>query len=231
MALERKWPSHFLLYAIAGALAIALAWPLDGRVDAALNASGKPALVHFAQLCSKLGEGWAPALAGIFFTILFALLRRPVVAAKILFVTLTCEFAGLVAIIARMFAGRTRPSATVPQGFYGVWHNGHWLIGNHEFASFPSGHSATAAGLAAAAWLMHRGWGAVVALYALMVMWSRIALGAHHFSDVVASTVLAIPLAMLSRKVLLPALEFQFVQMLTANKHPNSNIQAPENIQ
>jgi membrane-associated phospholipid phosphatase len=41
-------------------------------------------------------------------------------------------------------------------------------------------------------------------------MWSRIALQCHHLSDVVASIVLAIPLAVLSKKLLLPHLEVQF---------------------
>jgi len=65
-------------------------------------------------------------------------------------------------------------------------------------------------GLAAAAWLVHRGWGAAAAVYALAVMWSRIALQCHHLSDVIASTALAIPLALLARQALLPALEYQF---------------------
>jgi membrane-associated phospholipid phosphatase len=42
-------------------------------------------------------------------------------------------------------------------------------------------------------------------------MWSRIAMQAHHLSDVVASVVLAIPLAVLSKKVLLQPLESHFV--------------------
>jgi membrane-associated phospholipid phosphatase len=137
-------------------------------------------------------------------------LNRPGVAAKIIFVMLTCELTGLAALILRVFIGRTRPTASLPQGFYGVWHDGHWIMGKYQFSSFPSGHSATAVGLAAAVWLVHRGWGAVAAVYALLVMWSRIALQCHHLSDVIASTVLAIPLAVLSKKMLLPPLEYQF---------------------
>ena len=64
--------------------------------------------------------------------------------------------------------------------------------------------------MAAAAWLIHRGWGAVAAVYALAVMWSRVALQAHHLSDVIASAVLAIPLALLLRKLLATSVEFQF---------------------
>jgi membrane-associated phospholipid phosphatase len=199
-----------MLWLLGGTLAIALAWPLDGRVDAALDATKNPSLHQFAWWCSKLGEGWPPALAGICFAILYLLLRRPDIAAKILFVVLTCEITGLAADIVRVFAGRTRPLASVPQGFYGMWHDGHWIMGKYQFSSFPSGHSATAVGLAAAIWLVHRGWGAVAAVYAVLVMWSRIALQCHHLSDVIASTVLAIPLAVLSRQVLLPPIEFHF---------------------
>jgi membrane-associated phospholipid phosphatase len=210
MALPRKSSTFLLLWLLGGAVAIALAWSLDNLVDTALDADNSPSLHQFAHWCSKLGEGWAPALAGVFFTILFVLLHRPAVAAKILFVVLTCEFTGGVAIIVRVFAGRTRPGSDVPQGFYGFWHDGHWIAGRYEFSAFPSGHAATVAGLAAAAWMVHRGWGAAAALFALAVIWSRIALQAHHLSDVVASVVLAIPLAMFSKKVLLPRLEFHF---------------------
>jgi membrane-associated phospholipid phosphatase len=208
--MAQKSSTFFLLWLLAGAAAIALAWPLDNSVDTALDVGGNPSLHQFAHWCSKLGEGWVPALAGIFLTILFVLLHRPAVAAKFFFVLLTCEFTGLVAIIVRVFAGRTRPGSGVPQGFYGFWHDGHWIAGRYEFSAFPSGHAATVVGLAAAAWMVHRGWGAAAAVYALAVMWSRIALQAHHLSDVVASVVLAIPLAMLSKKVLLQRLESHF---------------------
>jgi len=210
VALPQKPSILLLLWLVAGAGAIALAWSLDSRVDPALDVSQNPQLHQVAWWCSKLGEGWAPALAGICVGLLFMLAHRPAVAAKIIFVMLTCEFTGLVAIIVRIFAGRTRPNSITPQGFYGLWHNGHWILGRYEFSAFPSGHAATVVGLAAAAWMVHRGWGAVAAVFAVAVMWSRIALQAHHLSDVVASIVLAIPLAMLSKKVLLPSMEFQF---------------------
>jgi len=201
---------NFLLWLLVGAGAVALAWPLDNRVDAALDVSHNRALHDFAWWCSKLGEGWVPAAAGIVGALLFVLLNRPGVAARIFFVALTCELTGLTGLILRILTGRTRPLAAVPQGFYGVWHDGHWLIGKYQFSAFPSGHAATAVGLAAAAWLVHRGWGALAAVYALAVMWSRLALQCHHLSDVVASTVLAIPLAILSKKLLFPSVEFQF---------------------
>jgi membrane-associated phospholipid phosphatase len=210
MAFPKRPLSISFLWLLAGTLAIAMAWTLDGPVDTALDATQNPPLHEFAWWCSKLGEGWVPAVAGIFFTILFVLVHRPPIAAKIFFVMLTCELTGLAALILRSLIGRTRPLAHAPQGIYGVWYHGHWIIGKYEFGSFPSGHSATVVGLAAAAWMVHRGWGVVAAFYALLVMWSRIALQCHHLSDVIASTVLAIPLAILSKKMLLPPIECQF---------------------
>ena len=50
----------------------------------------------------------------------------------------------------------------------------------------------------------------VAALFAVAVIWSRIAMQAHHLSDVVASVVLAVPLAIFSKKVLLQPLESHF---------------------
>ena len=209
MALLQKADANLWLWLLPGAGAIALAWPLDNRVDAALDASRDLSLHQVAWWCSKLGEGWVPAAAGLGLAILYLLLRRPGVAAKIIFVTLTSVLTGLAGFILRVLIGRTRPLAHEPQGFYGVWHGGHWIIGKYEFSSFPSGHAATAVGLAAATWLVHRGWGALALVYALAVMWSRLALQCHHLSDVVASAVLAIPLAVLFKKILLPSVEFQ----------------------
>jgi len=202
-------PRRFWLWLLAGAGVVAAAFPLDNRADAALDVTHKLSLHDLAWWCSKIGEGWVIAAAGIFFAIVFLLAGRPRVAANIFFVALTSELTGLVATILRVLFGRTRPLAHAPQGFYGVWHDGSWIIGKFEFSAFPSGHAATAAGLAAAAWLVHRGWGAVAAVYAVAVMWSRLALQCHHLSDVLASTVLSIALAVWL-KPLLPSVEFQF---------------------
>lgn len=202
-----------ILWLLAGVVAIALAWEIDGRVDAALDVTKNQSLHELAWWCSRLAEGWVPAAGGIFFAAVFVLARRPAIGAKIFFVVLTCELTGLAALILRILIGRTRPTAPVPQGIYGLWYHGHWIIGKYQFSSFPSGHSATAVGLAAAAWLVNKGWGAVATMYALMVMWARIALQCHHLSDVVASTALAIPLAILCKRTLLPIIETQFANL------------------
>jgi len=206
-----KWKFYFWL--LAGVAAIALAWQFDGKVDGALDVTASPGWHRVAWWCSKIGEGWVVALWGIFSAVIFFLMKCPDVAAKIFFTALTSEIAGLVSIIIRAFTGRTRPSAHTPQGIYGMWHDGHWIVGKYEFSSFPSGHSAVAVGLAAAAWLFNPRWGAVASVYAVAVMWSRIAQESHHLSDVVASTVLAIPIAVLMKKYFAPSNEILFQKL------------------
>jgi membrane-associated phospholipid phosphatase len=203
-----KWKFYFWL--LAGVAAVALAWQMDGKVDAALDVAGKPSLQKLARWSSETGEGWAVAVWGILSAAVFFLMKRPEVAAKIFFTALTSEIAGLASIIVRAFVGRARPNAHVPQGIYGVWHDGHWIIGKYDFSSFPSGHSAVAVGLAAAAWLFNPRWGMVAAVYAVAVMWSRIAQESHHLSDVIASTVLAIPVAVLMNRHFASANELYF---------------------
>ena len=211
MAAPPKSRRNRLLWLLGGVALVALVWPFDNRVDTALDVTNQPYWHNVAWWCSKIGEGWVVGAAGIFFAIFFLLVNRPRVAANIFFIAPASEPTGLAALVLRVLSGRTRPSNhDVPPGFYGVWHDGHWIIGQFKFSAFPSGHAATAVGLAAAAWLVHRGWGAVAAVYALAVMWSRLALQCHHLSDVVASAVLAIPLALLLKRLLLPSVEFQF---------------------
>ncbi|HEY4417851.1 MAG TPA: phosphatase PAP2 family protein [Verrucomicrobiae bacterium] len=199
-----------LAWLVAGAVVVALLWPLDSRVDAALDVTKNPAWNKIAWWCSKLGEGWVIIVAGLVLSFLCLAGNRSRAAAHIFYAGTTSMLLGILVVILRGLAGRTRPLAPVPQGFYGVWHDGHWIIGKFIYSSFPSGHTVTAVGLATAIWLVHRGWGAVVTVYALAVAWSRIALQCHHLSDVLTSTVIGIVGAMFLKPILLPSIEFQF---------------------
>ena len=205
---------NFALWLLAGVGVVGGAFFLDDRVDAALDVTKNPAASNFAWWCSKIGEGQIVGGAGVFLAVIFILLRRTRIAAGIFFVTASSLLIGLAGTIVRVLVGRTRPELHGPhgvaQGFYGVWHDGHWIIAKAAFSAFPSGHASLAVGLAAAAWLVHRGWGMVAAIYALAVMWSRVALQWHHLSDVLASAVLAIPLAWFLKKYFAPTVEFQF---------------------
>ncbi len=214
MRARPKSSLNFWLWLLAGVAVVVGAFFLDDRVSPALDVTKNPSLNNFAWWCSKLGEGQIVGGVGILFAGIYFFLNRPRVAAEIFFVAGASLLIGLTGTILRVLVGRTRPGIHgpdgVPPGFYGVWHDGHWIIGKAAFSAFPSGHASVAVGLAAAAWLVHRGWGMVAVIYALAVMWSRVALQWHHFSDVLASAVLAIPLAVLLKKFLATSVEFQF---------------------
>ncbi len=101
--------------------------------------------------------------------------------------------AGVVANASRLTTGRTRPkeSPKIEQGFYGPWHEGRLLIGQPAYNSFPSGHTATAFGLAAVVVFACPLAGIPVLAGAVLVGWSSIVMGAHHPSDVTVSIVLS----------------------------------------
>jgi membrane-associated phospholipid phosphatase len=105
--------------------------------------------------------------------------------------------AGAIANMSRLTTGRTRPRAgsDIAQGFYGPWHEGRLLVGNSKYNSFPSGHTATAFGFAWPVVFGSRLFGPVALAGALVIVWSSIALGAHHPSDIVVSVLVSLGVA------------------------------------
>jgi membrane-associated phospholipid phosphatase len=107
--------------------------------------------------------------------------------------------AGMLANTMRLTTGRTRPreSPKIAQGWYGPIHDGRLTIGNSKFNSFPSGHTATAFGFAGVILFARPLLGSLAMLVALAIALSRIALGAHHLSDITVAAVLALATAWL----------------------------------
>ena len=207
---SRKFP--WLVWLVAGVIVIAAGFALDNRAQTALNVLGNPHLKGFAWWLSKSAEGEIIGGLGILLAIICFIRRQQLLAGRIFFVFASALLIGLAGTIIRTLTGRTRPGIHAPpdvaQGFYGIWHDGHFILGHAAFNAFPSGHSAVAAGLAATVTLMNRTWGAVAWIYAVAVMWSRVALQWHHLSDVLASAILAWPLAWFLKKHLAPTIEW-----------------------
>jgi membrane-associated phospholipid phosphatase len=103
--------------------------------------------------------------------------------------------AGVVVNASRLTTGRTRPRAAAEQGWYGPRHGEKWLVGEADFNSFPSGHTATAFGFAGVFLFAAPEWGAFALAMAGGIALSRILLGAHHPSDVSVAAVLSLALA------------------------------------
>ena len=113
---------------------------------------------------------------------------------------IACAYgAGLLADLVKVLVGRTRPNAGdlssgVAQSFVGfvpALHASDWSHAiNRDLQSFPSGHSAMAAGLAVAlgSFYPHARW--VFALFAGLVMFQRVESGAHFLSDTLAGAAL-----------------------------------------
>jgi undecaprenyl-diphosphatase len=171
---------------------LTLAFFADAPVARILSLGPSTFMGHLAVYASKAGEGWVVALVGATLSLLLFFRRRFDASRWVFIVAGTGLLTGAVATIIRSLLGRTRPNSRELQGFYGVWHHSHWIVGQYQFGAFPSGHAATVIGLATAAWLIDRRFGMLAAVYAGLVSWSRVALGCHHFSDAVAAGILGV---------------------------------------
>jgi membrane-associated phospholipid phosphatase len=181
--------NRWWLYGGAGMLAIGAAFALDNAVTSACFLPVHGPAWQAAHAISKFGD-WPPILlVGLIITASLAVARQSSASRWFLLILLAGLLTGLASMAIRSTTGRTRPSAIAPQGFYGPRYQGHWIIGKYEFGSFPSGHTATWAGLAGAAWYRRRPLGITFLLGGVIVAWSRMALGCHHFSDVTAAMV------------------------------------------
>jgi membrane-associated phospholipid phosphatase len=143
---------------------------------------------EMARFISDLGEGWVIGVIGLILSTVAFFRRRFDASRLIMAVVLASLLTGLAATICRTLIGRTRPSSQQVQGFYGIRHEGRWILGKAEFSSFPSGHASTCAALAMGVFMAFRRFSAPAILFSLLVSWSRMALNCHHFSDVVAAT-------------------------------------------
>jgi membrane-associated phospholipid phosphatase len=106
----------------------------------------------------------------------------------------------------RLTTGRTRPVNTeAAQGWYGPS-----KIGQYKFNSFPSGHTATAAG-AGFILLFSKSWLAFCGIFfALLMAVARISTGSHHPSDTAFALVFALAAADYVKHWLLPRLAYRF---------------------
>ena len=143
-----------------------------------------------AKLCSRfLAWHWLMAMAGA--GLLLAWVRGWRDWMRVLCVMMiAASLAGLSADLLRGLTGRTRPYAQVPQGFYGIRSGSKWLITEHAYNSFPSGHTAAIAGFAVPLLFWRRRLAWLVFAIISLVAAARVYLGAHHLTDIFAGALL-----------------------------------------
>lgn len=136
---------------------------------------------------TELGRGTWTFVATAAIGIAALLLRRPAIVGGSILVAASAAGAGILANLVKILVGRARPKLLfAEETFYGAVP---FSVG-YDFASFPSGHTATACASAAALWvLLPSGRWLWVAL-AVAVAITRVVLGSHFITDVVAGGLL-----------------------------------------
>jgi undecaprenyl-diphosphatase len=100
--------------------------------------------------------------------------------------------AGLAANVLKVIAGRARPRA-LDQGVWGF----HFFELGYRFNSFPSGHAAIAAAVAASIWLARPAAWPLVALLWLALAGGRVLTGSHFVGDILAGGAVGVTVTVL----------------------------------
>jgi len=104
------------------------------------------------------------------------------------FLFLSIATSGVVVDLLKVIFGRPRPKLLFSAGTYDF----SWLGLRPDRWSFPSGHSATIAALMTALWLVWPQHVLFYGLIAMVVALSRVVVGAHYLSDILAGALIAI---------------------------------------
>lgn len=188
-----------LLFLLITSAAIAGSFLLDDPVTQLVQASNHGHWSHkpVAELLSHYGD-WPELMALGCIGFLVARRLHNVRWQRLLLAAMIAStLAGMTVNLSRLTTGRTRPRAVAEQGWYGPKHHEKWLIGEADFNSFPSGHTATAFGFAGVFLFAAPEWGLLAIVVASAVAISRILLGAHHPSDVITAATVALVIAWL----------------------------------
>lgn len=104
------------------------------------------------------------------------------------FVALTAFLSGLLVNILKLFFARYRPIEYFTSQNYGMT----WFSHGFEVASFPSGHSATALGVASAVALLFPRVRYPVMIFGALVTFSRVVVAKHYLSDVLVGSFIGV---------------------------------------
>ena len=187
----RLWPGVFLV----------LAWPFAFAYDGAIFEWSRTlgrGVIEFFQVVTHIGEGtWILVFFAVSTILLFAARHKmrdhkfwdliDDLTRKFAFIFISVAGAGLIAAGLKYLFGRARPTHFDELGAYYMAP----LSTDAEFASFPSGHSTNIFALAFSLAVLLP-WARVpLLLLASGIAFSRVAIGAHFLSDIIAGAFLS----------------------------------------
>ena len=204
-SLSGVWRTGLLWLAVLLVAAVAGFW-LDPTVLQLVAEHSNQTVRNFAGFLSKAGD-W-PELMVLGVAGLFIVRRRRRLVTVVLCMMVAATLAGAAVNSVRLFSGRARPNNTeVSPGWYGVSHDGKWLLGKYKYHSFPSGHTGSAFAFFGVLGFAFRRWGWGFLLLGAAIAWSRIYLNVHYFSDVIVGAVIGLFFAQLTWERIGPWLE------------------------
>ncbi len=106
--------------------------------------------------------------------------RDSLIAMKARFVFVSLALSGIIVLLIKMVGGRFRPELYFKEGLFGF----DFFHLSHTMTSFPSGHSATSLGAAAALALLFPKFRVGFYLFGIAVMISRVVIVRHYPSDI-----------------------------------------------
>ena len=204
---RRERTVKWFLFGGLAVLLIVMAFALDSPVGRLVSRNPDPVWREAASLITQYANLPFLLLAAAGLLVAGVWRRNRFWKRLALALILSSCLSGLVATTIRSTTGRTRPFAKEPQGWYGIRYNSQWLIGKYDYGSFPSGHTGTAMGFAGVLLLGVRRWKLPAVLLGVLMAWSRVFLGCHHFSDVVVSGLIGMAVGYLTWHRILPALD------------------------
>jgi len=146
-------------------------------------------MVEFFQYVTVLGEAtWSLIAAALLGLAARFLWRRDDWMRRSLFIFAAVASSGIVTDLFLWLAGRWRPKAYFTDQFYGFDLFG-W---GYEQTSFPSGHATTIWACGAALAILFPRWRLLWYVLAILVSMSRVIVGAHYLSDVLAGAYVAV---------------------------------------
>ena len=169
-------------WAFLGVVLLLAAFYFDASVHSWMRAHQTPAVTSVMGAASRWGD-WPPhvAVALIAAALAYFAGSRQWLAIFLALV-LACAVAGTANRAIKIATGRARPSVTLDPGWHGM------KFGS-KYTAFPSGHTAATTAFFGALLFARRRIGLALLPIPLLIATSRVYLGAHHLSDVVAGAI------------------------------------------